>query len=68
MSFLMSLSHLFFRLPFGRIVIGLHLYTLIPFPLPTFHVNGQTSLIVVFFCDLLYSDVLLLIHLIHRLF
>jgi len=39
----------------------------LPFSLPAFNVSGQTSLIFVLLCDLLYSYVLL-IHLIHRLF
>ena len=67
MSFLMSPSLLFFGLPCGRINIGFHLYTFLPFSLPAFDVNGLISLIVVFVCDLLDSYVLL-IHLIHHLF
>ena len=63
----MSPSHLFFGLPCGRIDIGFHLYTFLPFSLPAFDVNGQTSSIVVLLRDLLYSYVLL-IHPIHRLF
>ena len=51
MSFLISSSHLFFRLPSGRVNIGFHLYTFLPFFLPAFVVNGQTSLIFVLLCD-----------------
>ena len=43
------------------------IYFFLPLSLPAFDVNGQTSLIVVLLCDLLYSYVLL-INLIHRLF
>jgi len=43
------------------------IYLFLPFSLPAFNVNSQSSLIVVLLCDLLYSYVLL-IHLIHRLF
>jgi len=43
------------------------MYLFLPFSLPPFEVNGQTSLIVVLLCDLLYSYVLL-IDLTHRLF
>jgi len=39
----------------------------LPFSLPAFDVNDQTSLIFVLLCNLLYSYVLL-IHLIHHLF
>jgi len=68
MSFLMSSSYLLFGLPCGPTDISCDLYTFfLPFSLPAFDVNGQTSLIVVLLCDLLYSYVLL-IHLIHRLF
>jgi hypothetical protein len=68
MSFLMSSSHLFFGLPSGRVSIGFHLYTFfLPFSHPEFDVNGQTSLIFVILCNLLYSY-FLLIHLVHRLF
>ena len=43
----MSFSHPFFCLPCGRIDIGFHLHTFfLPFSLPAFDVNGQTSLIV----------------------
>ena len=57
----MSSSHLFFGLPCGHIDIGFHLHTFLPFSLPAFSVNGQTSLIVVLLCDLLCSYVLLFI-------
>jgi len=60
MSFLMSSSHLFFGLPSSRVSIGFHLYTFLPFSLPAFDVNGQTSLIFMLLCDLLYSYVLLI--------
>jgi hypothetical protein len=63
----MSSSHMFFGLPSGRVNIGFHLYTFLPFSLPSFDANGRTSLIFVLLCDLLYFYVLL-INLIHRLF
>ena len=53
MSFLISSSHLFFGLPSGRLNIGFHLYIFfLPFSLPAFVVNGQTSLIFVLLCDI----------------
>jgi len=66
MSFLISSSHLFCGLPSGRVSIAFHLGYIyfFPFSLPAFNVNGQTSLIFVLLCNLLYSYVLL-IHLIH---
>jgi hypothetical protein len=66
MSFLMPSSHLFFDLPSGRVSIALHLYNLLPFSLPAFGADGQTSLIFVLLCNLLYNYVLL-IHLVHSL-
>ena len=63
----MSSSHLF--LVFLVVVLtSVSTYIpFLPFSLLAFDVNGQTSLIFVLLCDLLYSYVLL-IHLIHRLF
>jgi hypothetical protein len=52
---------MFFGLPSGRVNIGFHLYIFfLPFSIPAFDVNGQTSLIFVLLCDLLYSYVLLI--------
>jgi len=60
MSFIMLSSHLFFGLPSGRVNVGFHLYTFLPFCHPTFDVNGQTSLIFVLLSALLYSYDLLI--------
>jgi len=60
MSFLISSSHLFFGLPFGRIDIGFHLHTFFTILSSSIDVNGQTSLIVALSCDLLCSYVLLI--------
>jgi len=52
MLFIISSFHLFFGLPSSRVNILFKLYTFLPFSLPAFDVNGQTSLIFVFFKSL----------------
>jgi hypothetical protein len=47
MSFLVSSSHLIFGLPSGLLNIGFQLYTILPFSLLAFDINGQTNLIFV---------------------
>ena len=53
-SFVILSSHLFFCLSSGRVNSGFYLYTLLPFFLLAFDVNGQTSLIYELLCYLLY--------------
>jgi len=69
-----SSYHLLYHLPICSLVFLVVVLTsvstyilFLPFCLLAFDVNGQTSLIFVLLCNLLYSYVIL-IHLIHRLF
>ena len=71
--FSFSSCHLLCHLPVCSLVFLVVVLTSVstcilfsPFSLPTFNVNGQTSLIFVLLCNLLYSY-FLLINLIHRL-